>query len=196
MRIYFAIVSRLNTGGCGVSFYRNCLIAVCGLLIGAFQNCSNTSFRAGPGSEVSAKASGETLVPVTSEGDDDSNNPVDVPSVPPVAEHGHGNDHGNCQQPDDPSHEHPPVSADDEDFVACILSGPGKSVKLGLLTTDKLGGVNAVAESVCVSKKECETDVAAAFGGAKGYDRGYCEHNPNVQRLDDAKVKMLLGLNP
>ena len=69
----------------------------------------------------------------------------------------------------------------------------GKSLKLGLLTTGGLAGVNAVAESVCVTRGECLGAIAQHFDVQGAYERGYCEHNPNVTRLTDAQVATLLA---
>jgi len=84
-------------------------------------------------------------------------------------------------------------TSDDSDYVACILDGPGDSVKLGLVST-KLDGVNAVAQSVCVTRAECLGDIAKTFHVKAAEDRGYCGNNPNVALLTDAEVKTLLGL--
>ena len=36
-------------------------------------------------------------------------------------------------------------------------------------------------------------EVAAAFNVEGAYDRGYCDHNPNVTRLTDTEVHKLLN---
>ena len=82
-------------------------------------------------------------------------------------------------------------SSDDDDLVACILVDHGKSLKLGFVA-DKLEGVNAVAESVCISRHACLDIVSKAFPVEGAYERGYCEHNPNVLRLKDAEVEALI----
>jgi hypothetical protein len=58
--------------------------------------------------------------------------------------------------------------SEDDELVACILEGNGKSVKLGIVS-DSLDGVNAVSQSVCVSRKACLELVPEKFN-VKGAD--------------------------
>jgi hypothetical protein len=84
------------------------------------------------------------------------------------------------------------VSADCEEYVACILDGPGKSVKLGMISSD-LQGVHAVAEAVCVTVHECVGPIAKYFHVQGPYERGWCGHNPHVPELTDSQVDALLS---
>ncbi|MGE3760011.1 MAG: hypothetical protein AB7H97_19745 [Pseudobdellovibrionaceae bacterium] len=143
-----------------------------GLMIVSFQNCSKTSFSTVEGAQ--AKAS-EVLVPMDTDPDSvDQNDPKKE-------------DHGKqCDRDKD-------IDKENGEFVACILDGPGKSIKLGIMS-DKLDGVNSVAESVCVTENACLNLVSASFKVKGVEDRGYCKHNHNVRRLSDAEVKTLLGI--
>lgn len=96
----------------------------------------------------------------------------------------HEDEHDECSDDNDNHH--------DVEYVACIITDHGNSLKLGLMTTG-LGGVNSVAESVCVTRSECLGDIASSFNVRGAYERGYCEHNPNVRRLTDDEVKALLA---
>jgi hypothetical protein len=134
------------------------------LCLPSIQNCARASFGSSADSGTAEKSS---LVPVETTG--------------PTA----GDTVTATEAPVDA-----PAAADG-DFVACILVDHGKSLKLGLLA-EKLDGVNSVAESICITKAECMGEVAIAFKVEGAYDRGYCEHNPHVQRLTDAQVHALL----
>lgn len=98
---------------------------------------------------------------------------------------------GEIVQPADP-HQGSPLGSEDGDYVACILVDHGKSLKLGLLTED-LVGVNSVAESVCITRKECLGPVTKQFKVEGACDRGYCAHNPNVTRLADDEIDKILS---
>jgi hypothetical protein len=140
------------------------LWACLSLLLVGFQNCSRTNFTSDETSLVSKSSeSSETLVPVE--------------------------DDGGAADPQEEQDEH---SCGDKEFVACILEDHGKSLKLGIVSQDA-DGVHAVAESVCVTRKACLTQVAQAFAVEGAYKRGYCDHNPHVRRLSDQEVKDLLA---
>lgn len=98
-----------------------------------------------------------------------------------------------CTNPD---HHHEVVDSEHGDhegseYVACILDGPGKSLKLGIVS-QSLDGVNAAASVVCVTEKACLGPVAEVFKVKGAYERGYCEHHQNARRLSDDEVKSLL----
>jgi hypothetical protein len=186
---------------------KNLLYVICGgIAMVALTNCTATKFSAGTTTQHLDALSGDSTG-TTSTGDATGNLNQDgmgvgtgttspgtttgsVCEVQPGSNHGSdrsphsscGNAQNNCD-----------ADTDDE-YVACILVEHGKSLKLGLVTTTTMGGVNSVAESVCVTKVECLGDVAKAFNVLGAYERGYCEHNPNVKRLTDAQVKNLLGI--
>jgi hypothetical protein len=169
------------------------IIGVATLLAG-FQNCAKTNFSAAndDGSMMRALSGGTGTDNGDATGDLTQDGSVCQPASgknliePGKAHTSCANMHGNNM-----------VDACDTDpssmLVACILPGPGKSVKLGLMN-GSLAGVNGVSSSVCISKGECLGDVAKAFGVSAAYDRGYCNRNPNVQSLSDAQVKQLLGV--
>lgn len=176
--------------GVQVKALRFPIIVGMGLMIVSFQNCSQTSF--GSGDEALNKSS--MLVPVNDTSDPDVGTDVT------------GNDDiPNQEQPD---HESAPPTDNEQpkhqcskeytkhnsgELVACILDGPGKSLKLGMIS-ENLDGVTSVAQSVCISRKACLDLVPAVFK-VKGVEtRGYCDHNPNVLRLTDSEVKTLLGI--
>jgi len=166
-------------------------------MVGGFQNCAKTNFGSPPGSMLDASVNGDgsgdatgnlvqngdTCTVADGSGTDDTSTDTKsascknnmVPGMPNQAPK------NQCEE-DAPS-----------DLVACILNGPGKSVKLGLVS-GALAGVNGVSSSVCISKSECLGDVAKSFGVTGAYVRGYCGNNPNVQSLSDAQVKTLLGI--
>jgi hypothetical protein len=78
------------------------------------------------------------------------------------------------------------------ELVACILKGPGKSMKLGLVEQG-LGAVNAVSKSVCVTPKGCLEQVSQKFEVIGIGERGYCAGNPNVVQLSDEELAALLA---
>lgn len=157
------------------------IIVGMGLMIVSFQNCSKTSF----GTNDGALSKSSTLAPV----DDTSDPDAGIDSTPPVDNENVDNENEEAEH--QCSHEY--TKHNSGEFVACILDGPGKSMKLGLIS-EKLDGVNSVAQSVCVTRKACLDLVPAVFK-VKGIEtRGYCNHNPNVLRLTDTEVKTLLGI--
>jgi hypothetical protein len=165
-----------------VKALRFSIIVGMGLMIVSFQNCSKASF--GPSKGTLSKSS--ALVPVDDTSDPDGGSVVTG-----------GDDHHNNQQMDDENSGHQCsreyTKNNSGEFVACILDGPGKSIKLGMMS-EKLDGVNSVAESVCVTRQAC-LDMVPTMFKVKGVEtRGYCDHNPNVRRLSDAEVKTLLGI--
>jgi len=190
-----------------------------GILILGFQNCSKTSFGSSKGSTSSLQAlsadglttpGGTTPPPVvtpptegttttggTTEGDNDPIGSIPTDGSVCVAhpdDDGHEHKASTDKHVSCDNHEHDCESDKDSELVSCILIDNGKSLKLGLVTTSSLGGVDSVAEAVCISRTECLGDVAKAFNVKGAYDRGYCEHNPHVKSLTDAEVKTLLGI--
>lgn len=144
------------------------------LLMIGFQNCSRAQFSSEEQPSLSkSSASSETLVAVE--------------------------DPDESKQGQNPSSDaHAPQSSEEvasNDYVVCILVDHGKSLKLGLIS-DNGGGVHAVAQSICIPKATCLHEVPKYFAVEGAYDRGYCDHNPHVQRLTDAEVKALLSKNP
>jgi hypothetical protein len=167
-----------------------------GLMIVSFQNCSKASFGSSEG--VLSKAS---LVPVDDTSDPDSGGSVvtngdDSENNQSQSQAENQNQNENNQQADhgsDHQCSREYTKNNSGEFVACILDGPGKSLKLGIMS-EKLDGVNSVAESVCVTRQAC-LDMVPTMFKVKGVEtRGYCDHNPNVRRLSDAEVKSLLGI--
>ncbi|MGZ3723017.1 MAG: hypothetical protein ACXVA9_08815 [Bdellovibrionales bacterium] len=184
-----------------------------GILVIGFQNCSQTKFGSADNGSQSLQAlsgGGDATGNLTQNGD--GTKPPVTPTVTPpkapdvcVAHHEDNdddNDKDNDKDNDTVKHKHASCDHDssvdcdsdeDTEYVACILVDNGKSLRLGLVTAG-LGGVNSTSESVCVTRAECLGDVAKAFNVEGAYERGYCEHNPNVKRLTDKEVKTLLGL--
>lgn len=166
------------------------IIVGMGLMIVSFQNCSKASFGSSEG--VLSKAS---LVPVDDTSDPDSGGSVVTNGDD--SENNHQGDHDSAESTDNQNSDHQCsreyTKNNSGEFVACILDGPGKSLKLGIMS-EKLDGVNSVAESVCVTRQAC-LDMVPTMFKVKGVEaRGYCDHNPNVRRLSDAEVKSLLGI--
>lgn len=162
------------------------IIVGMGLMIVSFQNCSKTSFSSQDG--ALAKASDEVLVPVDTDPDSvEADEDEDAPAPP---KRGHSQCQNRHPSSEDPNEEQAEASSE---FVACILDGPGKSIKLGIMS-NKLNGVNSVAKSVCVTENACLNLVPTAFKVKGVEDRGYCKNNPNVVRLSDAEIKGLLGI--
>jgi hypothetical protein len=155
----------------------------------AFQNCSKAKFSpsdASSGLVHKADADGdnhETLVPIAADDDEDVSD-----DRAPCDKHPDKNDRNEHAKSDDAD----APDADGAELVACILDGPGKSVKLGLLAED-LGGVNAVSQSVCVSRNDCLNEVSKRFKVLEAASRGYCKNNPNVRRLSSDELKALLN---
>lgn len=108
--------------------------------------------------------------------------PSPVASVPPPVEH----------DEDENEHEHEMEDAD-RSYV-CILQGPGKSVKVGIVS-DVLGGGNSAAASVCMSKRACLELMSKKFPVKSAEKRGYCPaKSPNAVNMSDAEIKAkLLG---
>jgi len=180
------------------------IIVGMGVMIVSFQNCSKASFGSGDGSFAKTNV----LVPVDGASDPDggpvvagsdnhnSNSNSNSNGNEQQMEHHENSNHESAEHTDSESSDHQCTKEytekDSGDYVACILDGPGKSVKLGIMS-EKLGGVNSVAQSVCVTKKACLDLVPAVFKVKGVEERGYCKGNPNVRRLTDAQVKTLLG---
>ncbi|MBK7890757.1 MAG: hypothetical protein IPJ84_07895 [Bdellovibrionales bacterium] len=103
-----------------------------------------------------------------------------VVTVPPPVEH------------DEDEHEHEMEDADHS--YVCILQGPGKSVKVGIVS-DLLGGGSSAAASVCMSKRACLELMSQKFAVKAAEKRGYCPaKNPNAVNMSDAEIKAkLLG---
>lgn len=159
------------------------------MLMMAFQNCQPAKVSAGSG-ETSEK-----LTPVVANDPEDaegsvvqngeSEAPVDIPpaDTPPA---------------DDPNRpNNPNVDADGDHFV-CILEGPGKSIKLGQITT--LGGQHKIPQVLCMTRVAC-LDIASQAFEVKGPEfRGYCKPkgNPHVVHVTDAELQAKIDayLNP
>lgn len=103
-----------------------------------------------------------------------------VVTVPPPVEH------------DEDEHEHEMEDADLS--YVCILEGPGKSVKAGIVS-DLLGGGRSAAASVCMSRRACLELMSQKFAVKAAEKRGYCPaKNPNAVNMSDAEIKAkLLG---
>lgn len=132
------------------------------------------------------------------------------PSYPPVVdrEHNHDHDHDHDGDRDDDDDKEcvnrgpgngGGRSDDDKDddskknpasseLVACILEGPGSSVKVALNRAG-LSGQHSASESVCMSEKACLTVVSKILPVKSAEKRGYCGHNPNVVSMTDAEVE-------
>lgn len=160
-----------------------------------FQNCAETQFT----SADNGIATKSSFIPVVTDDSSTSSSPNSGSDADGVIAQGsdieippsRGND-DDSDDSDSSSDDSASYEAEEElDLVACILDGPGKSVKLGL-SDDSLGGVNAVSKSVCISVKAC-TEIVPQLFSVKGPEkRGYCAHNPNVVRLTDAEVQALI----
>jgi len=140
------------------------------LVATAFQNCGKVAF------DKSGRSSSAQLtsLDVASDSTNVTNNSDPAPQAPPAAR----------------------VSEDEDDdgsseYVACILVDSGKSLKLGIIQGDAIG-VNSVAQSACVTRHGCLDLVSKKFQVEGTYGRGYCDHNPNVVRLDDQHLAELL----
>lgn len=172
------------------------IVGVAMLLVG-FQNCAKTDFSSANDGSVMRALSSNT--DNTDKNDNNEDVTDDLPEDGSICQPASGKNiiepgkiHTSCAR----VHNNMADECDtdpDSTLVACILPGPGKSVKLGLVN-GSLAGVNGVSSSVCISKAECLGDVSKAFGVSAAYDRGYCKHNPMVQSLSDAQVKKLLGI--
>lgn len=131
------------------------------------------------------------------------------PSYPPVVDrdHDHDHDHDNDVDDDDDKEcanrgprnggNRPDERSDDDDhkknptssaLVACILEGPGSSVKVALNRAG-LSGQNSASDSVCMSEKACLTVVSKILPVKSAEKRGYCDNNPNVVSMTDAEVE-------
>lgn len=105
---------------------------------------------------------------------------------PPVVDRDHD---------DEVEHEEDEHEMEDADHsYVCILQGPGKSVKVGIVS-DLLGGGSSAAASVCMSKRACLELMSQKFAVKAAEKRGYCPaKNPNAVNMSDAEIKAkLLG---
>ena len=119
------------------------------------------------------------------------------PNYPPVVDRDHDHDDddgdkecvnrgpGNGGGHSDDDHKKNPTSSA---LVACILEGPGSSVKVALSRAG-LSGQNSASDSVCMSEKACLTVVSKILPVKSAEKRGYCGHNPNVVSMTDAEVE-------
>jgi len=176
-------------------------IATLTVVMIGFQNCTQTTFSATSPEDLAAKGS---LAPIEDDGapspapgpnGDDASGSVSQTGTPGGKKDEDKKDNPPANQPPAPA---PGNTAEEEDqpaedtgWVACILVEHGKSLKLGLVM-DAFDGVNAVSQSVCISRKACLEIVPELFEVEGAYDRGYCEHNPHIVRLDDAQVQALV----
>ena len=171
------------------------ILVVAGLtvLVMGFQNCAKTTFGSSSGEDLSSKGS-LAAIPLDAE-DGSVNGQISQPSesmppsVPMPPSDDKKKDPKNYEVTTDDSSSDD--NSEDSDLVACILVDHGKSLKLGFVA-DKLEGVNAVSQSVCLSRHACLDIVSKAFPVEGAYERGYCEHNPHILRLKDAEVDALI----
>lgn len=73
-------------------------------------------------------------------------------------------------------------------LVACILEGPGSSVKVALSQAG-LAGEHSVSKSICMSRNACLGIVSKILPVKSAEKRGYCGHNPNVVSMTDAEIE-------
>lgn len=142
-----------------------------------FQNCAETEFSSGSGAPVEKGSLVELGSEDVADGSLDQLNQKEPKK--------------SCQ---DKKKQTPDSQAEGESqsgLVACILNRSGKSLKLGYVGMS-LSGVMSVAQSVCISPDACLNIVSQKFQVEGVYDRGYCNHNPNVTRLSDAEIQALV----
>lgn len=91
-------------------------------------------------------------------------------------------------EPEEDEHE-----MEDADYsYVCILQGPGKSVKVGIVS-DLLSGGNSSGASVCMSKRACLELMSQKFPVKAAERRGYCPaKNPNAVNMSDTEIKAKL----
>lgn len=179
----------------------------------SFQNCAEVKF-----------SDGAELVPKPI--DDDIRDGLDIdpddPDTPPAPgpgdkdkdsdkDHDRDRDHdadddGDVRRP--PGQNRPPVgvrppvmprpghgSGDGQNFV-CILEGPGKSMKLGLIDNE-LRAKRATPSSVCMTKHACLNLVSQRFGVKSAKKVGFCKGNgapkAHTIRLSDDEILELLN---
>lgn len=94
---------------------------------------------------------------------------------------------GSCKKKD-PVAANPSVPAGPPADCACILEGPGLSVKAALYS-NRVSGQNAVAQSACMSENACLKTVSKILPVKAALRRGYCNQNPNVVSLTDKQVE-------
>lgn len=168
------------------------IIAGVTVLMMGFQNCQPA--------KVSASDSSSKLAPLTQndvedtadgavaqEGEDPAA-PVDpVDPIPPT----------NPPTSENPPGKKPPktppgggANADGSGQYVCILEGPGKSVKLGVL--NDLGGQHKIPQVLCMSRAACLNIASQAFEVKGPEFRGYCKlphGNPHVVHVTDAELQ-------
>lgn len=129
------------------------------------------------------------------------------PSYPPVVDRDHDRDHDHDDDDDDKEcvnrgpgngggHSDDDDDKDDDRkknpassaLVACILEGPGSSVKVALNRAG-LSGQHSASESVCMSENACLNLVGKILPVKSAEKRGYCGSNPNVVSMTDAEVE-------
>ncbi|MCB0363297.1 MAG: hypothetical protein KDD35_11270 [Bdellovibrionales bacterium] len=79
------------------------------------------------------------------------------------------------------------------DGFICVLDGPGKSVRLGLID-NVLSQNDQTPRTVCLSKFACEELVSEKFYVKAAEPRGYCpDKNPHVISLTDEQIVDLIS---
>ena len=93
---------------------------------------------------------------------------------------------GSCKK--NPVAANPNVPAGPPADCACILEGPGLSVKAALYS-NAFRGQNPVAQSACMTESACLKTVSKILPVKMAVRRGYCKQNPNVVSLTDQQVE-------
>lgn len=77
----------------------------------------------------------------------------------------------------------------------CVLKGPGKSVRLGLIE-NSLAEHGSTPQVVCMSQLACEEQVSRAFEVKVAAKRGFCpDKNPHVYGLTYSQIKQLIDIS-
>jgi hypothetical protein len=75
----------------------------------------------------------------------------------------------------------------------CILEGPGRSVRLGLIN-DELAAVGQTPRVVCTTERACSEIVSKKFDVKSSERRGFCNgQNPHVVRLNENEISNLIN---
>lgn len=152
----------------------------------------------------------QRVEPVTDDPKNENNVPTHQPRPPKMedeeqttdtpAEH-HDPDGQQCDHNNDSTHnnhhatheEHEQDNSNEHQQYVCILNGPGKSLRLGLINgiLDKNG---KTPSTVCLSKLACLEIVSTKFDVIGAEKRGFCDDkNKNITSLSNRDIEILIN---
>jgi ferredoxin len=178
------------------------------VLVLSFQNCNKEQFTETPQGDLVSKADdqdpaaaptttvedrndeGSASIPAICESDDPAPSPMPGASATPAngelqnSKPDNSKKNANC----------PPKSesSSDSGLFACVLGGPGKSLRVAYDVNAGLHGKNGTPDDVCMSENACMKIVSEVFEVKEAVKRGYCQHNPHIHRFSDEQIQKLV----